>query len=338
MRYLITGATGFVGTRLLGHLTAIGVETTILVQDRSQTSAVERLATRLVVGDLRTGAGLKEAVEGVDCVIHLAAANKAPSLGEVLSANVDGTRRLCKAIAATPDRPRLVYCSSLSAAGPSPTDRPLREEDPCFPVSHYGRSKLGGEEVVREFAGLIDAAVVRPPVVYGPGDLEFLPKVAAMVRRGVLVTVGEGPHIYSLVHVDDLCAALVTVAEHGAAVGGKDASRGVYYVSDGIPHTVEEIGSAVAKALRIRAPRILPVPLRAARVVARSSVVRSRMRRRLTILAPDTAQELRYPVWTCTAEKIGQELGFVPRVVLTDGIGQVLAEGARAAAGRGVVP
>lgn len=327
MRYLVTGATGFVGRRLLGCLAARGVETTALVRERSRAGFVERLATRVVVGDVRTGAGLRKAVEGVDVVVHLAAVIKARSPMDFYSVNVDGTRRLCEAVATAANRPRMVYCSSLSAAGPSVLGRPRREEDACSPVSHYGRSKLGGEEIVREFAGWISAALVRPPVVYGPGDAEFLPALAAMVRRGIVVTVGAGPHVYSLVHVDDLCAALVAVAERGTTVGGDDVSRGLYYVSDGEQHSVEQIGSAVARALGVRGPRVLPVPLGTARVVARSSVVLARMRGQVTILGPDKVRELRHPVWTCGSERIRQELGFVPLVGLADGVGQALARG-----------
>ncbi|MFF1874794.1 NAD-dependent epimerase/dehydratase family protein [Kitasatospora herbaricolor] len=329
----MTGATGFVGRRMLRHLAARGAETTALVRDRSRSGPVEALATRLVVGDVRTGAGLGKALEGVDCVVHLAAAIKARSSGEFFSVNVEGTRRLCKAVAAASNRPRLVYCSSLSAAGPSVPGRPLREEDACSPISHYGRSKLGGEAVLREFAGRIDAAVVRPPVVYGPGDVEFLPAVAAMVRRGTVVTVGGGAHVYSLVYVDDLCAALVAVAERGATVCANDVACGVYYVSDGEQHTLEQMGSVVAHAMGVRVPRVVAVPLWAARVVARSSVVQARVRGRVTILGPDKVRELRHPVWTCDSAKISRELAFVPMVGLADGVGYALAGGVTAVTG-----
>ena len=116
-------------------------------------------------------------------------------------------------MAELPSPPRLVFCSSLAAAGPSVPGRPRREEETPAPVSLYGRSKLGGEQAVREFADRVPSVILRPPIVYGPGDQEFLPSMLPMARMGVMLKSGFGPKHYSLIHVDDLCTALLAATD-----------------------------------------------------------------------------------------------------------------------------
>ncbi len=72
------------------------------------------------------------------------------------------------ALAAQP--PTLVYVSSLAAIGPAPTTQALRESDPVAPVSEYGRSKLAGEDFLKQYAQQIPISIIRPPMVLGPGD------------------------------------------------------------------------------------------------------------------------------------------------------------------------
>src|SRR5206468_11250262 len=101
--------------------------------------------------------------------------------------------------------PKLIYCSSLAAAGPTVAGQPKREEDAPTPISVYGRSKLGGELAVRELAMQVPAVIVCPPIVYGLADREFLPSVLPMAKFGLVLKSGLGRKHYSLVHVDDLC-------------------------------------------------------------------------------------------------------------------------------------
>jgi nucleoside-diphosphate-sugar epimerase len=299
MRYLVTGATGFIGRRLLHHLAEGGHEITALVRDGRRVPGA-----RAAHGDLATGAGLLTAVQDADRVIHLAGVTRTADPRAYAEINTEGTRRLRAAIAAQPEPPRLVYCSSLAASGPG---RQRREDDPPAPVSAYGRSKLGGELALREDGDAgenrVQAVIVRPPIVYGPGDPTFLPALVAAVRTGVLLAVGRpGPRHYSLIHVDDLCRALLTAGEAGAP-------GGIYHVSDGAEHLWDDIGAAVATALERRAPRVLHIPGRvamaAARTVGRTSVLNS-----------DKVAEALHPAWTCAPGR----LPFTPEITLADGL------------------
>jgi len=324
MRILITGGTGFIGRRLAEHVAADGHSLTALVRSASGSDHLVRLGARVVIGDVTSGSGLGEALRDVDCVLHLAGVVKAFSGAGYAQVNVAGTRRLCAVAIGSSPPPRMVLCSSLAAAGPSRPGRPHREEDSPAPVSHYGRSKLAGEEALRTFSSALSAAIVRPPIVYGPGDREFLPVMSSMVRRRVVLSVGNGPHLYSLIHVDDLCRALLAVAQHGDRLSSRHETAGLYYVSDGREYRLEAIAEALADALATRKPVRVAVPVSAARFVAAGTALVTRARNRPTMLNPDKIREARCPACTCSPQRIARELGYKPSVDLVTGLAGTL--------------
>ncbi|MFF5130035.1 NAD-dependent epimerase/dehydratase family protein [Streptomyces syringium] len=295
MRYLITGATGFIGRHLARHLLERGHHVTALVRRDGRV-----FGSLTVRGDLVTGEGLAAAVRGVDRVIHLAGVTKAADPRLYTMVNTVGTERLLAAVAARPEPPRLVYCSSLAAVGPG---RRRHEDDPPAPVSAYGRSKLGGELALRGGAGRVPAVVVRPPIVYGPGDREFLPRLATAVRAGLLPAVGRpGPRHYSLLHVEDLCRALLTAADSGVP-------GATYHVSDGVEHLWDDVGATAAEVLGRRPPRVVHIPLRLALTVARTLGGAS-------VLNPGKVAEAAHPAWTSAVGR----LPFSPCVPLSEGL------------------
>jgi len=325
VRILLTGGTGFIGKRLARRVVERGDTLTVLVRGSSRRESLAALGARFAVGDLTTGEGLAEAVRDVDCVIHLAGVTKAREPSGYFEGNAHGTRRLVEAMAALPHPPRLVHCSSLAAAGPSTPERPRREEDPPAPVSTYGRSKLGGEEAVREFADRVPSVIVRPPIVYGPGDTEFLPSILPMARLGVALKSGFGPKRYSLIHVDDLNTALLAAADQGPTLDKADPARGVYTVSDGKEYAWEDVCSALAEALGRGRPTVVPVPNTVSYVVGLGSEAVARLRGTIPILNRDKVREMKCAAWTSTTERAARELGFVPAIPLAQGLAGTLA-------------
>ncbi|MEU9193160.1 NAD-dependent epimerase/dehydratase family protein [Streptomyces hundungensis] len=322
MRYLVTGATGFIGRHLLPLLVGEGHIVTALVR-RPGRLALEAGPVEEIQGDLVTGRGLERAVEGVERVIHLAGITAAVSPRSYAEVNAEGTRRLCAALADRARPPRLVYCSSLAAAGPSAPGRARRPGDVPAPISAYGRSKLAGEHALREVSERVPGVIVRPPVVYGPGDPAFLPALAAMVRVGFLATVGPGTRRYSVIHVADLCRGLVAAAEHGTLVG-RGTTAGVYQVSDGVEYTLQDLGAAVAAALGCRAPRTVSVPVPLAVAVAWGAALASRALGSTPVFNPDKVRELRQTAWTCADRHAFEDLRFAPSFTLATGLGAAL--------------
>ena len=323
MRVLVTGATGFIGTALSERLAARGDQVRALVRPTSRTAALERLGSELVRGDVADPAALAAAVDGCQLVVHLAGAVKALHVSEFYQANGEGTRRVADACAGAAHPPRLVYVSSLAAAGPARNGRPRREDDAPEPVSHYGESKLAGERAVRAVAERVEASIVRPPIVYGPRDRELMPQLLRMALLGVVLRVGSGEKRYSLVHVADLCDGILAVAERGRRVGGEGA-EGVYFLDGGPDHSWEEIALASCAAAGRRA-RVVHVPELTNLAVAACASLAAALTRKPSMLSFDKLKEIRQPAWTCTSERARRELAYAPRFALKEGMADAVA-------------
>ncbi|MEV6576355.1 NAD-dependent epimerase/dehydratase family protein [Streptomyces sp. NPDC051577] len=316
----VSGAGGFIGRRLCHRISAAGGQVVALVRPTSDTSGLPARGMRYVHGDLTTGKGLAALVDGADVVVHLGGVTSALRGGAYWECNAHGTGRLAHAAASRPTPPVFVHCSSLAAAGPAPaSDRPRAETDTPAPVSTYGRSKLAGEEAVRAWSDRMPVTVIRPPAVYGPGDTMLIPSVVPMVRAGLLVSCGLGDRGFSLIHVDDLCAALLTAALRAPRTS-PTGSDGLYYVSDGRTHTWEGFTAALATALGRRPPRRVSAPAAAVTAAAALSELTGRLRGAPPALTWDKARELAHPWWTCADGKARREWGFTSTVELKQGL------------------
>ncbi|MFZ5470476.1 MAG: NAD-dependent epimerase/dehydratase family protein [Myxococcota bacterium] len=326
MHVLVTGASGFVGGNLVKRLVARGHTVTAMVRRTSNRKALEQIpGLRFAIGDLHTGEGLREAVEEIDCVQHVAGVLKARTPEDFHRGNVEGTRFVCQAIAEQKKPVRLVYCSSLAAAGPTIVGRPRSEVDAPAPVSSYGRSKLGAEMVVRQFADRIPAVILRPPIVYGPGDRDNIPSFLPMAKLGIFVKPSFGPKAYSVVHVEDLCDALIAAGEKGKTLVPTDSTAGVYFVSDGKEYSWSEFCDTLARSMGRERSRTIPLPNAATYAVGLASEVIARVRGGVSIMNLDKAREMREQAWTCTNERARSEIAFDPAYTLQSGMAHTIA-------------
>lgn len=298
-RVLVTGAAGFIGRHLVRRLVEHGDRVTALVRPTSDRSGVD--GVRFAVGDLATGEGLPAALYDVDVVFHLAGVVKARTPADYYRGNETTTRNLATALAAMQIPPRLVHCSSLVAAGPAEPGRPRTEDQPCAPVSHYGRSKLGAERAVQAVAHLVPTTIIRPPIVYGPGDRAFLGTLLPLARLGVLPKAETGAKRFSLIHVDDLCTALITAA---------DAPGGVYFVSDGVEHRWEDVCAALGTAVGVSRPHVVTVPGPVLWLVATVAQAVGRLTGSTPVFNRDKVREALCAAWTCAPDHAGRVLGF----------------------------
>jgi len=314
---LITGATGFVGSQLVEALAARGVPIRALVRRPDRARRLAELGAEQVPGDLGDEAALARAVEGTSVVFHLAAATRARSAREYEEANAAGTRRLMEAVRAARRPPRrVVYLSSLAAAGPSTDGRPVAPGDPPRPLTAYGRSKLAGEEACLAAADAVEVVVLRAPAVYGPRDRDLL-AFFRLAARG-LVPVPAGPERrIQLLHVADLAEALVSGATSPGAAG-------IYHVADSRPYAWSEVARLVARAVG-REARLVRLPPAAFAAAAAVSEWAAALAGRATIFNRDKARELLAPGWLCETETARRDLGFEARIPLPQGLTETAA-------------
>jgi len=327
VRLLLTGATGFVGGAALRAFLDAGHRVRALVRDPrglpgdlAAHPALETHAGSLVSPDSLQGLGA-----GVDAVVHLAGVVDAPRAADFQRVNCDGTRRLAEAVARAAPQAIWVQVSSLAATGPGD---PSRDSDPPQPVSEYGRSKLAGEQVLGQ-AWPGPRVVLRAAAVYGPGDVGFLPFFRAAAAGRVNALPAKGPARLSLVHVDDLVAALQLAVAGGAAL---ERGRVLHIAAPERP-SPRELLAAIATAVGGRS-RIVSVPTALLWTVAALATPSRRLWGRPRYLSLDKARELTAAAWCCEADGATAALGWVPRYTLAAG----LAHTAAAYASAGLLP
>ncbi len=314
MKALVTGGTGFIGSHLVEYLLERGDEVTCLTRIRSRLRWLEGLQVKVVEGDC-TDANLGELVhEDFDWVFHLAGLTKTLKPDEYYWVNGKGTVNLAAILAQRRRPPRLVYLSSLAAAGPSEDGHPLVERDPPQPVSHYGRSKLDGEKALTDLELAIPWVIIRAPVVYGPRDRDLLP-FFKLAKRHVALRLG-GKRFFSLCYVEDLVRGL-----HLAAEGGRPGE--IYYLAEAVPRSWEEILDAITTALGVRT-MIVPFPPALLGAAAWAWEGMARLTRLPPLLNRDKAYEMRQRYWVCDPEKAARELGFTTSIPLRTGTQRVV--------------
>jgi nucleoside-diphosphate-sugar epimerase len=299
MRTLVTGATGFVGSHLVEALRRRGDDVTALARSAGKAAALSPLGVRVVAGDLHDRAALQRAVEGQDIVYHVAGVVAARSEADFMGANRDGTRNVIEA-AERAGTGRLVYVSSMAAAGPTIKGRPLRGDERPRPVTAYGRSKLAAEQIVT--ASRLAWSIVRPPMVYGPRDQEVL-KVFRLARLGIAPVLGDGSQELSAVHGADLADALVAVGTGTATVGR------AYYACHPEIFTGAELALAVGRAMG-KSPALMRVPALIGRGVLMMTGAAARLTGQTTILTADKANEFFQPAWTGDPEPLTRDTGW----------------------------
>ncbi|MCX6626137.1 MAG: NAD-dependent epimerase/dehydratase family protein [Candidatus Solibacter sp.] len=309
---LVTGGTGFIGTHLLEKLVDKGEAVRALVR-RTRTVRSLPPGVETIYGDLASGTGILEALRGADAVIHLAGVTKALRPQDYYTGNVGATEQLVRAMAGRGIR--LVHVSSLAAIGPSTPGTPLAEDAEPHPLTHYGKSKLAAERVVRKLAP--DAVIVRPPVVYGPRDTDVF-QLLKSISRGLVLEIGGGERWFSAIYVKDLVEGLLV------AVAAPRAAGRAYFLAHAKPVSWRQLGASAARVMA-RTPRVVTVPFAVANAVGACGEVWARLRGRPGIVSREKIAEARCMAWTCDTGRAAQELGFMAPTSLDEGLAATLA-------------
>jgi nucleoside-diphosphate-sugar epimerase len=307
MKALVTGATGFIGSHLCEELAKRGYKVTCLVKKTSNLKWIEDLNLNLVEGDCVKRESLLDVVDDYDYIFHLAGLTKARSGDEFFHINTKGTENLIKTISERkPKLKRFIYLSSLAAAGPCKSGVPVQEDTCPSPVSDYGKSKLEGEKAVLNYKDSIPITILRPPAVYGPRDKDML-VLFKMIKKGIFFDLGKC--YYSLLYVDDLIQGIILSAE------SKEAEGKIYFLSDPKFYTGKEIAMAISSALDVKA-----MPLKVPKFAMPFFAFIGEKINKQGIINRDRVKDFRHTYWICDSSKAKEELGFIPKVGIKEGI------------------
>ena len=239
---LITGATGFVGQGLVTHLRAGGRPIRLALRDVGDAAG-----DSVAIGDIGPETDWSRALDGIDTVIHLAGrahvtARERQALAQFRKVNAAGTRRLAEQAEQAGVR-RFVLISSVKAAADNTGMHAIQESEPANPRTSYGISKLEGEQALWEVARNMDAVVLRPPLVYGPGVRANFRALLRLVNSGLPLPLGAVRNRRSMIARDNLVSA-IAAAMAASGVPGK-----TFYVTEGPPLSTPTLIRGLAKAL-----------------------------------------------------------------------------------------
>ena len=268
----VTGATGFLGRRLVRVLAEQGWTVRVLARRDVADPAWGGLEPQLVIGDLANASALAMLCAGAEVVVHVAGLIKARDRAAFERGNVEGSRRVAQAAKAAGTR--LILVSSLAAREPE--------------LSDYAATKRGGEDAAREIFGE-SLTIVRPPAIYGPGDAETL-RLFKMASESAILPVLSPKARMAWIHVDDAAAFIAALV--------KTPRPGLLSLSDNRPggygwvELMETASEAVGAS-----PRLVRIPSVAIKALAVLSKWASFVTGKDTILTPGKARELLHADW-----------------------------------------
>lgn len=255
---LVTGATGFVGSHLLPTLQKQNVS--LSVTTRQKTPNLPEPITAIQIAAIDETTDWREALAGIDCVIHLAA--RAHILQDTVAnpeaafdqTNTVATANLVESAIAQGVK-HFIYISSIGAMATT-SNEILTESSPCEPDTPYGQSKLKAEVAIKERCADHDLTwtILRPPLMYGARNPGNMARLLQLVHTGIPLPFGAVKNRRSFLYVGNLVDAITTCISH------PKARNETFLVSDGeavsTPAFMSEIGQAMGKS-----PFLMPIPV-----------------------------------------------------------------------------
>ncbi len=306
---LVTGGTGFIGAALLSALHAAGWQVRATARNTPEDSPLP--VDWRQVNDIGPDTAWDGLLEGVDCVVHLAArvhvldeTSKEP-YAAFRRTNVTGTARLASACVEA-GVGRFIYLSSVGVHGAKSFVQPLSESSPLSPHNDYSRSKLEAEQALAEIGrgAPLEIVILRPPLVYGPGAPGNFARLMRLVERGVPLPFGAVDNRRSLLYLGNLVDAIALCLAHPAA------ANQTYLVSDGEDVSTPELIRLLAARMG-RQGRLLRVPTALMELGGKLVGRGAEVQRLLGSLVVDSG-------------KIRRELGWRPPFTLDEGLAETV--------------
>jgi nucleoside-diphosphate-sugar epimerase len=316
MTTLVTGATGFLGSALITELLRRqpGEEIRVLARDEAKARRQFGDAVTIIAGEINDWEQVRRAVDGAGIIYHLAGRLYHPSTPANLyyQTHVEGTRNLLAACEGQSQLRRIVHCSTTGVHGVTGST-PAAEDAPFAPTNPYEETKLQGELLVlRAYKERgLPVSVVRPGLVYGPGDLHLLSFFSA-IKKGLPCLIDGGKALIHPIYIDDMTEAFLLCAERPQAIGRS------YNIAGERPVSFRGLVSSIARALGKPSPG-WSIPLWLANLASDCFTM-------LPGCKGENAPLTRSRVQFLTNSRVydisraRRELGFAPRVGLEEGI------------------
>ncbi|MFW9869809.1 MAG: NAD-dependent epimerase/dehydratase family protein [Candidatus Thorarchaeota archaeon] len=313
MKILVTGATGYLGGRVLSRLLEDDYEVIALVRSSSNTESLPK-NIEIREADLFDISSLERAVQDVDVVYHFAAYfNFYPSDEELMfKVNVEGTRNLMSACVGT-NVERFIYCSTAETMG-GIRFPPGNEDTELRPDFSYGESKILAEQAIREITGDTDLAhvILRPTGVMGEGDLYVMYEVIHELNNGKVIALPRDLSAqFMWTHIDDVVSGFV------AALSPMGALNNTIILCPDESMSWKEFVEIITELLGVKPPR-----LRVPRIVAKIGMALLspfKNRKRMTFFWHTKSVDMMHVERVYSNDKAKRLLGWAPQVTMVEG-------------------
>lgn len=298
MKYLVTGASGFIGRAFSAHAAMLPGVAVVACSRRYHGSAPPGVRV-VAIERYDDETAMAAVLDGVDCVVHAAgrahvmAEDTADPLAAFRHANVAVTARLARQAAASGVR-RLVFLSSIGVNGES-TMRPFTEVDLPAPASAYALAKHEAEQALAEIVSEtnLEVVIVRPPLVTGPDAPGNFGRLVRLARSGIPLPLGGIRNLRSVVGIANLCEFLVLVSCHPAA------SNETFLVADPQDISTSDLIAALRRSMQMPS-RLVSMPV-------------GPMKACLKLLGRGRLAQQLYGDLQISASKARMKLGWVPK-------------------------
>lgn len=316
MEVLITGGTGFIGSRLAlcclqrgDRVRVLGQENNAVEQENRK--LIESNGAQVVLGSVIEREKIFELTRGVDVVYHLAAAQHEANVPDqhFWDVNVTGTKNILEASLQAGVK-RFVHGSTIGVYG-SMLEGKIDEQSPLKPDNIYGITKLEGERLLLSFQEKLPVVVIRISETYGPGDRRLL-KLFKAIKKKIFFMIGNGRNLHHLIYIDDLIEGLFLAATVPGAVGRIFvlAGKETLTTNEMVGVIAEELGMAVP---RFRAPLSLFLLL---------ATITEKTLRPLGIQPPLHRRRIDFfkKSFVFTQDEAAEHLGFAPKFSFKQGV------------------
>jgi len=318
MKVVITGGTGFIGSRLALDSLQKGYSVTLVGQENNATESqnrrlIELKGGQVVICSVNDREKIVEALKDADVVYHLAAAQHEAHLSDKTfwDVNVEGTKNVLEASLAAGIK-RFIHGSTIGVYGTA-LDGKLDELSPVKPDNIYGVTKLQAESLVRSFQDKLPIVIIRISETYGPGDHRLL-KLFRAIDNNVFLRIGSGQNIHHLIYIKDLIEGLNLASHRDEAVGR------VFVLSGNDALTTSKMIDVIAAELGKKVPRVgLPLPPFLALATAVETLCRP-----LGIQPPLHRRRMDFfrKSFQFSQKQAREVMGFDPRVSFIEGVAE----------------